>query len=105
MKRIIALLLAVITVFAMCSCSKKESKEIEAIVDYYVERYYVKDFTADSIKYVGEDKETGRNEYSVKNEDLDIDTTLFTEEWGTAVGVYDKDGIRVHIYNATIVEE
>ena len=104
MKRIIALLLAVITVFAMCACSKKENKDIEAIVDYYVERCSMEDFAEKSIKFVGEDKKTGRKEYAVKNEELKIDTVLFTEEWGNAVGIYDKDGIRIHIYNATIVE-
>ena len=105
MKRIIAILLAALTVFAMCSCAKKENKDVEAIVDYYTNRYSMKDFTEDSIKYVGEDKETGRKEFAVKNEELDIDVTLYTEEWGNAVGVYDKDGIRIHIYNATVVEE
>ena len=104
MKRIIALMLAVITVFAMCSCAKKDTSEIDAIVDYYTVRYSMKGFTKDSIKLVGEDEKTGRKEYAVKNEDLDIDVTLYTEEWGTAVNVYNEDGTRVHIYSEPVEE-
>ena len=60
---------------------------------------YELSFTEKSIEYVGEDEETGRKEYSIKNDELGIDTTLYTEDWGGAVNVYDKEGARVHIYN------
>ena len=104
MKRIIALMLAAFAIVAMCSCAKKDTKYVDAIMDYYTVRYSMKEFTEDSIKYVGEDKETGRKKYSVKNKELEIDTTPYTEEWGTAVGVYNEEGIRVHIYNAEITK-
>ncbi len=104
MKRFIALLLAVISIAALCSCAKKEPTGVDAIVDYYAVRYSMKEFTEDSIKYVGEDKETGRKEYAVKNEDLDIDVTLFTEEWGTAINVYNEEGQKVHIFSSNVEE-
>ena len=105
MKRIIAVILAILTVVAMCSCSKKDNSHEDAIFDYYTVRYSMKGFTQNSIKYVGEDKETGRKEFKVENEDLDLDATFYTEEWGNAINVYDEDGSRVHIYNANPVEE
>lgn len=99
MKRIIAILLAVVSVAVMCSCAKKDTSHVDAIVDYYVVRYSMKGFAENSVKYVGEDKETGRQEYAVKNDELKIDETFYTEDWGTAVNVYNEDGERVHIYN------
>ncbi|MBE6587108.1 MAG: hypothetical protein E7647_01685 [Ruminococcaceae bacterium] len=104
MKRIIAVVLVILSVALLCSCAKKEPTEIDAIMDYYVERCGKDGMRAEYVKYVGEDTENGRREYHIECEELGLDETLFVEEWGSAMGIYNEEGIRIHIFNATIVE-
>ena len=106
MKRIISALLILATMLSLClslaSCAK-ETKELSAVMDYYVERID-KDVKKSDVEYKGYNEETGKHEYFVENEKLEISETVFVEEHGMAYMVYNDQGIRIHIYNSAKAE-
>lgn len=106
MKKIISALLAIAALFSLClslaSCAK-DAKDFEAVMDYYAERLD-KDIKKSDVEYKGYDEETGKHEYFVENEKLEISETVFVEEQGMAYMVYDEQGIRIHIYNSATEE-
>ena len=105
MKKIVAVIMAAVLLAAMCSCSKKDNLGVDAVIDYYTVRCGEKDMTEKSIEYVGTDSETGKMEFRIENEELGISETLYAEEWGSAVNVYNEEGSKVHVYNPSVAEE
>lgn len=106
MKKIIALLLAVITVATLlCACGKKgPDYKIEALLDYYVGRMD-KNITEEDIKYIGEvveDDKTKKTEYLIENEAEGVKESLLVEESGNLYQIYkkgnDSKGMYIHRY-------
>ncbi|MBR6675982.1 MAG: hypothetical protein IKL24_01470 [Clostridia bacterium] len=106
MKKIIALLLAVLTITALLSaCAKSEpDHKIDAILDYYTNRMS-KNITKEDIKYIGEvveDDKTKKTEYLVENEEEGVSESLLVEEAANMCQIYkkgsDSKGMYIHRY-------
>ena len=107
MKKALCIVLCAVFIL-LCSCSQKapDSECYTAIKDCMKSRYFITAISDDEIKYVGKDKESGREEFriSVITEEADDvpseveDLTLFVEIEDGTYSVYNEKGSNIYTH-------